>query len=447
MTYRNLEERLQSHCSPFEMLYNSPAEPFQFPLKPTYSNWFDEQLAWKNAAIFQDMSFHMTDVVIKGPDTYKLLSRLAINSFDGFGAMQAKQFVACSPDGYVIGDGILLCEKENEVSLLGRPGAISWLQFHAETGGFDVEVVRVDKPNADLARRHLYRYQVQGPNADMILEKVNGGPLPDIGFFKMGRFKVGRYLVTALNHRMSGAPGFEFWGPSAEGPAVRDLLLEAGAEYGLTRIGGAVYPVTAIVSGWLGGVVPAIYTGEGMKSYRQWLPATAPEAVGSLGGSFVTGNIEDCYMTPYDLGYGFMVKFDHDFIGRQALEKLVQKPKRRKVRLAWNDEDVAAIMTSVLSDGNRYKYLNSPSSNYSTFSQDEVLLDGGRVGVSIYPVYSAILHGWISLGVVNQDVAVDGKELTVTWGEPNGGSRKITVERHIQKSVRVTVDTKPVKRD
>lgn len=184
-----------------------------------------------------------------------------------------------------------------------------------------------------------------------------------------------------------------------------------------------------------------------MKAYREWLPANAPEAVGSLGGSFVTDNIEECYMTPYDLGYGFMVKFDHDFIGRKALETLARKPKRRKVRLTWNDEDMAEILASVVSKGERYKYLNVPSSNYSTYSQDEVLLDGERVGVSIYPVYSAIQREWISLGVVNDDVAVDGKDLTVTWGEPNGGSRKITVERHIQKSVRVTVDTKPAKRD
>jgi glycine cleavage system aminomethyltransferase T len=151
MTHRTLEEKLQFHASPIEMLYNSPAEPFQFPLKSAYSTWIDEQLAWKNAAIFQDMSFHMTDVSIKGPDTYTLLSRLAINSFEGFGAMQAKQFVACNPDGYVIGDGILLCEKENEVSLLGRPGTLSRLKFHAETGGYDVKVVRVDGPTGEKA--------------------------------------------------------------------------------------------------------------------------------------------------------------------------------------------------------------------------------------------------------------------------------------------------------
>ena len=41
-----------------------------------------------------------------------------------------------------------------------------------------------------------------------------------------------------------------------------------------------------------------------------------------IGGSFVSDNIEDYYMTPYELGYGPFVKFDHDFIGREALEKM-----------------------------------------------------------------------------------------------------------------------------
>ena len=194
------------------------------------------------------------------------------------------------------------------------------------------------------------------------------------GFFKMDRFTIGDFKVTALNHRMSGAPGYEFWGPSVDGPAVRDLLMEAGKAFGLTQIGGAIYPVTAVESGWLGGTVPAIYTGEEMKPYREWLSSDAPEAQGSLGGSYCSTDIKEYYATPYDLGYGFMVKFDHDFIGRDALEKISSQPKRKKVRLYWNHEDVKEVITSTLNEGASYKHLNVPVGNYSMFSQDEVLL-------------------------------------------------------------------------
>ena len=41
-----------------------------------------------------------------------------------------------------------------------------------------------------------------------------------------------------------------------------------------------------------------------MKSYREWLPAEGYEGGGSIGGSFDSANIEDYYLTPYELGYG-----------------------------------------------------------------------------------------------------------------------------------------------
>ena len=35
-------------------------------------------------------------------------------------------------------------------------------------------------------------------------------------------------------------------------------------------------------------------------------------------------------MTPYELGYGIFVKFDHDFVGREALEKIAKQPQRKR---------------------------------------------------------------------------------------------------------------------
>ena len=193
------------------------------------------------------------------------------------------------------------------------------------------------------------------------------------------------------------------------------------------------------VSGWIASSLPAIDTGENMRPYREWLPATSLDATLSLGGSFATGNVEDHHLTPYDLGCGF--------IGRTSLEAISPERKKKKVSLVWNDEDVVDIHASGLSKGERYKHLEMPSTNYATSHLDRVTLDGKTVGVSFYPVYSEFDRSWISLGAIPADLAVDCHELTVVWGEPNGGSKKITVERHVQKDVRVTVDTSPVKRD
>lgn len=89
-----------------------------------------------------------------------------------------------------------------------------------------------------------------------------------------------------------------------------------------------------------------------MKEYRQWLSATAYEAVGSIGGSYVSNKIEDYYLTPYELGYGPFIKFDHDFIGRETLEKIADRPHRKKVTLAWNPDDVTKVFRSYFEPGN-----------------------------------------------------------------------------------------------
>ena len=48
----------------------------------------------------------------------------------------------------------------------------------------------------------------------------------------------------------------------------------------------------------------------------------------------------------------------------------------------------------------------------------------------------------LSLGVVDPDVKV-GDELTLVWGEENGGTKKTTVERHKQTEIRVKVSPVP----
>jgi vanillate/3-O-methylgallate O-demethylase len=181
-----------------------------------------------------------------------------------------------------------------------------------------------------------------------------------------------------------------------------------------------------------------------MKAYRQWLSSKSYEATASLGGSFYSDNIEDYYLTPYDLGYGPFVKFDHEFIGKAALEKLSANPKRKKVTIVWNGEDVTrAIGTLYQGSGNIAKYIDLPLANYSTLPYDKVLKNGKTVGVSTYTGYTFNERVMLSLGIVDVEHSEPGTEVTVVWGEEGGGSTKPTVERHKQIEVRATVAAVP----
>jgi glycine cleavage system aminomethyltransferase T len=393
------------------MLYNSAGTPFAFPIAPEFTNWRDEQEAWRKTAVFQDMSFHMCNMFVEGQDVTRLLSDLGINSFASFGPMQAKQYVACNSSGLYVGDAILTCEQEDQVYLVGKHNLLNWVRFHLEIGKYEARVTAFDRPSPNLADRRLFRFQVQGPNAEVIVQEATGGNLPAIGFFKMGKFQIGRHEVTALNHRMTGAPGYEIWGPASIGDDVASTILNIGKKHGLRRLGGRNYSVTATESGWISSAIPAIYTGDATRAYREWLVAEGYESNASIGGSFPTGDLTECYLTPFDIGYGFMVKFDHEFCGREALEDVAKSPKRKKIRLVWNSDDTTSIHASMYGTGERCKYMEMPVANYSTFQMDEVMVDGRRVGISFYPSYSVESRAWISLAVVDEAFAQPGREL------------------------------------
>jgi vanillate/3-O-methylgallate O-demethylase len=444
MAPTNLEDKLQAAGSAVALARNSQIGPYVYPaVAAEFTNWRDEQIAWRETAALFDQSHHMTDLYIEGPDAIRLLSDLGVNSFENFAVNKAKQFVCCNPDGYVIGDAILFYLAENRLSLVGRPSAHNWVQYHGETGDYDVTFDRDERTAVNpTGRRKLYRFQVQGPNAMQVLEKTVGGPLPEIKFFNMNEITIAGHTVRALHHGMSGVPGRELFGPWEEAEDVRAAIVEAGEEFGLKQVGSRVYATNTLESGWIPCPLPAVFTGDEMKAYREWLPGNGYEATGSLGGSFYSDDISDYYLTPHDLGYWGFVKFDHDFVGREALEAMDEEGPRRKVTLAWNGEDVAAAMQTLFEKDDPAKYIDLPLSNYSTWPNDKLLLDGERIGVSTFSGYSYNERSMLSLGVVNSDVEV-GTEVVLVWGEEAGGSAKPVVERHRQVEIRATVSPVP----
>ena len=445
---QNLEQVLQAAKNPVDLLRNSRIGAYVYPVVPAeYSNWRDEQKAWRDSAVLFDQSYHMAELLVTGPDAAKMLNYLASNSFKGFVPNKAKQIAPCSYDGYVIGDVILFYHAENEFNLVGRAPTVNWVQFHAETGGYNVQVRRDDRspsrPGGKPVTRVHYRYQIQGPNAWKVIEKLNGGTVPELKFFNMSTMTIKGQSIRTLRHGMAGAPGLEIWGPWADGEKVRDAILEAGEEFGLIPVGSRAYATNTLESGWIPSPLPAVYSGASMKKYREWLPANGYEATGSIGGSFVSNNIEDYYLTPYDLGYGVLVKFDHDFLGREALEKKAKEPQRRKVTFAWNPEDVARVWGSLIQPGqDPFKYIDIPLSNYASSSYDSVTKNGTHVGLSMFSGISYNERSMLSLGVVNPDIQ-EGEELVLVWGEDSGGTKKTTVERHRQAEIRVVVSPVP----
>ena len=146
MPGKNLQDVLDAAPNTVELLRNSQIGAYVYPVVPSeFSNWRREQRAWRESTVLFDQSHHMVNLFMRGSGAIKLISDTAINSVETFPVDMAKQYVPTTPAGNVIGDGILFHLDENEFVFVGRAPAANWLEYQAETGGYDVEVDMDDR--------------------------------------------------------------------------------------------------------------------------------------------------------------------------------------------------------------------------------------------------------------------------------------------------------------
>ncbi|MEP7045023.1 MAG: aminomethyl transferase family protein, partial [Ilumatobacteraceae bacterium] len=392
-------------------------------------------------------SFHMTTTYVRGKDAQSLFSGLAVNSFETFDVGRSRHMVTSSPEGYLVGDGVLYSVAPEEMVLVGRAAGHNYVRFCAETGGWDVSI-EADEifSNNPAGRRTVYRYQVEGPDAPALIEQLTGAPLRKASWSEIFPVNIAGHQVWAQRHTMAGNAGCEFFGPWDEGPEVKAAILEAGAAFGLRRVGSLAYFTNALELGWIPRPVPAIFTSEEFRPFREWLPATSEEATWALGGSYDAPDIQDYYFTPWELGYGNVVKFDHDFVGREALERTAGDDHRQKVTLVWDAEDVAKVVESYMHpDELPGLYIEFPRATYATWQYDAVHNDEGRtVGASTYTGFIWNERAMLSLAVVEPEYAKVGSRVSVLWGEPDGGAKSPWLEPHRQMEIRATVVPTPI---
>ena len=318
------------------------------------------------------------------------------------------------------------------------------MQYSGETGDYDVTIERDERSAVNPTGRKLYRFQVQGPTALEVLEKVTGGELPEIKFFNMGEVTIAGHKVRALHHGMSGVPGARavradprratMCAPRSSRPARssgsprwvrgstrRTRSSRAGSRARCRRSSPATI-CASIASGSL---------------------QTGYEATGSLGGSFYSDSIEDYYLTPAELGYGHFVKFDHDFTGREALEQ-ISPAKRQKVTLAWHGDDVARAMGTSVPVGQPGEVHRSAALQLLDLAerQDREGREDGRC-LDVLRLQLERKLDAVARDRGRRDQSEPGTEVTLVWGEEGGGSAKPVVERHVQTEIRATVSPVP----
>lgn len=441
----SLQARLESVESTVDMLRNVDMEFNQYVFPDEHTNWIEEQRAVRETCAVVDQSYHMEPCFVTGPEAIDFLEHIGVNSFAEIRSgdpPQAINLLMCNPDGYIIGDQILFYLGENEFSSVGSVWANNWIRYNAESLDYNVETETPYGPYMDDATPPRYRFQIQGPNALDVIEDVVDGRSPEISLFEMDTIEIQGHSVYALGHGMAATPGLEIFGPYEYHDEVLDAILAAGKRHDIRQLGSKAYKTGKIGSGWLVGPVPAIYENEEMEDYRKWLDGDGTEATFSIGGSFVSEDIEDYYMTPMERGQGHLVNFDHDFIGREAIEKIIDQPRRERVTFVWNEEDVIEVFASLFREGETSKFIDIPdtANTWSKSHYDQVRKDGERVGLSKYPGYLFYEREMLSLGTIDRAYSDPGTKVTFEWGDQ---SNKQRVERHKPVEIRATVAPAP----
>jgi vanillate/3-O-methylgallate O-demethylase len=377
-------------------------------IEPEYVGWRQEQAAYSKSAAFSDLSHHMSDLFIEGPDAARLLRDVSANDYENFVLGQAKQFIPVTAQGLLLTDGILMYSAPEKYILSGVPAAQNWVRYHGEKGKYDVAFkIDPDSANRGSGNPVLFRYQIQGPYALQVVERCFNGPLPKTKFFHSTPVALGGRNFRAFRHGMAGTPGYEFIGEWKDAGLVKDALLKAGEEFAMIHIGGKAYYTNGIESGWIPTPTPAIYTAPELEDYRRFISLYSFEGMRGLHGSCYSDNIEDFYVSPYELGYGKSIAFNHDFIGRAALEKAKDNVPRSKVTVVFNPEDVKKVF------GADHDFILS-------YARYRVEVGNALAGMTFYTAYIDPAGTILALALVDKKYAAPGTEVTVSWGEHPG---------------------------
>jgi len=396
--------------------------------QPEYTDWIDESMSWKETCYIGDWSF-LWERRFRGRDALRLFSDLTVNSFANFAIGQAKHAIHCNADGKVIHEGIVSRLGEDEFMLFGRGGF--WVDYKLRHGRYDA----VSEPD------DWFNFQVSGPNSLYVVEKAAGERIRDIAYMRFRTIHIAGREVVALRQGVAGELGYELQGPAQYAREVYDAIVTAGQDFGIRRLGGrtafinhleACFPT--IVTDYL----PAIFDddmAEYLAEFKAAMPAYA--ATFSIAGSFESDHFGAWYRSPVELGWTKNIKFDHNFIGREALEEEVARPRRIMRTLVWNPDDVVDVYASLYRAGKPFHYMEIPRDQRGFMYADRVIGNDQLVGVATSKGYSYYFRQMLSLCVIDVSWSNPGTEVKIIWGEPG----------EPQKEIRAQVATAPYKKD
>ena len=430
--------------------------PFQGPME--FDGWRQESLSWKNGAYLGAALALSPIYSVKGPDAERFFSENLVNDFTTMPVGGFRHGIMCDENGRIMMDGVVMRIAEDEFYTCWL---LPYIDYVLTKGSFDAVGENL------MGRRFLF--QVTGPRSLEVLESASGSDLHDIKFGRHRLATINGAEVRILRLGMAGALAYEVRGDASDGQAVYGAIWEAGRGRGLQKLGQVAYMLNHTEDGFPQAYYHfpyPWYEDAGFAEYLNVRPGAGwmefmPRLYGSMGT-----DMQARHVTPFDTGWENRIYWDHEFVGKQALQEMAKAPKRTVVTLEWNADDIADVYASQfrgeaepyepISDRpNDIRYdpgtVDQSNGQMRTFTYhaDKVLNDGREIGFSSGRAVSQMYHRMISLGFIERDAATLGIEVKVLWGDPGSRQKEIraTVARfpylQVERNDKIDVETIP----
>jgi aminomethyltransferase len=302
---------------PRELSRTMPPHPLSYqelPYDPEYglynnrltpealSNATDDEMYWKVRTEVILRHTGELPIEISGPHAETLLNRVFTRDVGKVKVGRCSYQFACYHDGGMITDGVLLRLAEDRFWMAQADGDLfSWYKAHAH--GLDVNIHDPD----------VWVSQIQGPRSLEVLAAVLDGPMPEpFRYFDCAEVSIASQPCVISRSGFTNELGWEVYLlPGTDIAAIGDHILKVGEDFGMIITGTPVFRARRIEAGLL-----------------------------NAGSDFGVDT------TPFEVGLGHMVEFDHrDFVGRTALEKADRGCRTWGMRVAGGVAGLGRVIT------------------------------------------------------------------------------------------------------
>lgn len=256
---------------------------FEMPIQ--YSSIKEEHMAVRRNVGLFDVS-HMSNLWITGPDAEKLVSLTTVEDASRIPDGKSQYTAILRDDGTVI-DDIIFMHLGDKFMMIPNAGmdetVTKWLKDKAKENNFDVDVENVSSGFVILA--------IQGPKSRDTLQKLTDTDLNEVKFFGCRDIDIAGVNCIISHTGYTGELGFELQiSPVGDAKDVFLKILEAGEEFNIKPVGLGARDTLRLEKGFI-----------------------------------LAGNEFEGGRTPLEAVMSWVIHWDHDFIGKDALLKQKEK--------------------------------------------------------------------------------------------------------------------------